>query len=115
MKQREDLPLRSLVSDILSGFASSENTSDGVAQVRMNNVTTEGGWDWSSIRRIPASSDQIRKYQLRNGDVLFNSTNSPSLVGKTAVFRERDEPFVFSNHFLRIRVNPDFLDSSFLA
>ena len=32
--------LRNLVSDVRSGFASGEDTDDGIVQVRMNNVTT---------------------------------------------------------------------------
>jgi len=89
-----------------SGFASGEDNPDGVLQVRMNNVTTEGTWDWSKERRVPATPQQREKYALAPGDVLVNVTNSPSLVGKSATFPGRAEPVVFSNHFVRLRLDP---------
>ena len=97
------------------GFASGKNDPAGVLQVRMNNVTIDGTMDWSALRRVPASADKQAKYLLASNDVLFNSTNSPELVGKTALFSERQEPVVFSNHFLRLRPDPSKIDSSYLA
>lgn len=110
-----EVALRDVVALVEPGFASGEKSADGVAQVRMNNVTTEGQFDWSAVRRVPATSQQIRRYQLRDGDVLFNSTNSPELVGKSALFRETGEPTVFSNHFLRVRPKVDLLDGGYLV
>jgi type I restriction enzyme S subunit len=46
--------------------------------------------------------------------VVFNNTNSPELVGKTALFEDDDEP-AFSNHMTRLRVDPAWLDPGFLA
>ncbi len=104
-----------LVEEVTSGFASGERASDGTAQLRMNNVVVGGGLDWSEVCRIPAGVEQLAAYRLRSGDVLFNSTNSPKLVGKTALFIEIGEPVVFSNHFLRIRTKRDGLDPAYLA
>ena len=81
----------------------------------MNNVTTDGSLNWSSYLRVPTSQKQIEKYQLRPGDILFNNTNSPELVGKTAVFRDFGEPVVFSNHFVRLRVDEKRVDPQYLA
>jgi hypothetical protein len=50
--------------------------------------------------------------RLTPGDVVFNDTNSPELVGKTALFDD-DAP-AFSNHMTRLRVNPDELDPGYL-
>ncbi len=47
--------------------------------------------------------------------MLFNATNSPELVGKTAYFSGCDEPAVFSNHFVRLRADPQHLDPQYLA
>ncbi|MGH7870576.1 MAG: restriction endonuclease subunit S [Candidatus Dormibacteraceae bacterium] len=54
-------------------------------------------------------------FQLRTGDVLFNATNSPELVGKSAFFEDCGEPTVYSNHFIRLRSDEKRLDSRFLA
>ena len=55
-------------------------------QLRMNNVSTDGTLDLADTLRVPATKAQVAKYRLLDGDVLFNSTNSPELVGKTTVF-----------------------------
>lgn len=104
-----------LIRSAQSGFASGERSAAGVMQLRMNNVTTDGILDWSSYIRVPATDKQIQAYSLQPGDVLFNSTNSPELVGKTVVFHGFKEPAVFSNHFLRLRVDEERLDSRYLA
>jgi type I restriction enzyme S subunit len=109
------IPLGQLLVEVQSGFASGERAVKGTIQMRMNNVTVEGNLDWTSITRVPATQGQIIKYRLRSGDVLFNSTNSPELVGKTAVFNGYSEPVVFSNHFIRMRVEPTKLDPCYLA
>ena len=107
--------LKNIVVDSQSGFASGERTNDGVVQLRMNNVTTKGALDWSSFIRVPTTEKQLQKFQLNPGDILFNSTNSPELVGKTTIFENFKEPVVFSNHFVRLRVDDTKVVSKFLA
>lgn len=107
--------LRDLIEEAQGGFASGERDAEGVIQLRMNNVTTDGGFDWSSFLRVPADAETIERYRLRLGDVLFNNTNSTELVGKSAYFETHEEPIVFSNHFTRLRVKRDALEPLFLA
>jgi type I restriction enzyme, S subunit len=107
------------ISDVLidarPGFACGEEPSDGVFQFRMNNVTAEGALNLSKKRRVPATTRNIDAFLVESGDVLFNATNSPELVGKTVFFPGHEEPIVFSNHFLRLRPHPKKLDGRFLA
>lgn len=114
MTELQTKQLSDVLESAVSGFASGAKDASGVAQVRMNNVETDGSWDWSSIRRIPQKAAK-EKYYLHAGDVLFNATNSPNLVGKSAYFGGFDEPVVFSNHFVRLRVSPSKLDGRYLA
>jgi len=109
------LQLGDVVLSADPGFASGENPASGVVQLRMNNVSTDGAIDWSEIRRVPANGPKAEKYALAPGDVVFNSTNSPDLVGKTALFLGFKEPVVFSNHFLRIRVEREAADPGYVA
>lgn len=95
--------LSEVVLQARSGFASGERSTGGVIQLRMNNVSVEGGLDLTSPTRIPANQKQLKEFSLEEGDVLFNNTNSPQLVGKTAYFAHVDEPVLFSNHFTRLR------------
>lgn len=107
--------LGELIAEAQAGFASGERDSDGVIQLRMNNVDTRGNLVWDEVLRVPADAATIDQYRLIPGDVMFNNTNSTELVGKSALFEGYDEPVVFSNHFTRIRPKPGVLLPDFLA
>lgn len=97
------------------GFACGENSANGVFQFRMNNITVEGPLDLSKKRRVPGNGRPLETFLVSAGDVLFNATNSPDLIGKAAYFLGIDEPVVFSNHFLRLRPRPERLEGRYLA
>lgn len=113
-KKWEVATLASVLTEAKSGFACGENPSKGTFQIRMNNVTTSGNFDFSKKRRVPGDSPNINTFLLSPGDVLFNATNSPELVGKSAIFQDCGEPVVFSNHFLRLRTKPKALNGFYL-
>jgi len=94
--------LGDIAIDARSGFASGDSDADGVVQIRMNNVTTEGVLIWDKVRRVPRPKN-LADLIAEPGDILFNATNSPELVGKSALFPGYDEPVTFSNHFIRLR------------
>ena len=48
--------LSELIIDAQSGFACGKSDEEGIAQIRMNNVTTEGRLDFSAIRRVPTDA-----------------------------------------------------------
>ena len=107
--------LEDAISSIQPGFACGKREPNGLVQVRMNNVTTSGSFNWEQLVRVPASYTNMGRYWLEAGDVLFNNTNSVELVGKSAIFHDFEEPVVFSNHFSRLRTNPTSLHPSFLV
>lgn len=107
--------LESVVENAQAGFAVGERDAKGAIQLRMNNVTTQGTFDWTSFIRVPIDEKNLEFYKLCSGDVLFNNTNSTELVGKTALFQDCEEPVVFSNHFTRIRAKTDQLEPNFLT
>ena len=107
--------LGDLLLDIKPGFASRDDLAQGTFQFRMHNFTREGTLDLSRRRRVNASPRQLSTQSVLEGDVLFNATNSPELVGKSALIRGLDEPTVFSNHFFRLRADPSRLEPGYLA
>ena len=107
--------LGEVLADIRPGFASGDNLAEGVFQIRMNNLSRGGEFLLDKRRRVSSQSKQISKSLLQPGDVLFNATNSPDLVGKTAIFLGCDEPAVFSNHFIRLRTRERQLDAKYLT
>lgn len=107
--------LGSLLMDVQPGFACGAEDPNGIFQFRMHNVSKASSIVLAHRRRVPSDAHQnMRRFILRAGDVLFNATNSPDGVGKSVLVPELDEPAVFSNHFLRLRTDPDRLDSRFL-
>lgn len=110
---------RAVLGDVLAevqpGFASGAVDPAGVFQIRMNNVTRDGRWDLSKRRYVPATTEQRERFAVAQGDIIFNATNSPELVGKTALAAGFAERTVFSNHFLRLRAERSKLDPAFLA
>jgi len=111
--------LEQVIKDIRNGFASGKRDENGIVQIRMNNVTTDGKVIFDSYLKVP-KPDNINEWLLDSGDFLFNNTNSYDLVGKSAVFKESPFPCTYSNHFTRIkfntsRANPDFMLYHFLV
>jgi type I restriction enzyme S subunit len=106
--------LPELIDDLQSGIACGERNNSGVIQLRMNNVLTNGEMDFRNHIRIPKHYLN-EGMLLREGDVLFNNTNSVELVGKTALFRGFHEAVTFSNHFFRIRTKRNLLSPEYLA
>lgn len=109
------VPLREVLREARPGFASGDNLESGLFQIRMNNLSRDGRLILDKRRRVSADHKQASRSRLKPGDVLFNATNSPDLVGKTAYFPGCDEPAVYSNHFIRLRSQGDVLDPRFLT
>jgi type I restriction enzyme S subunit len=105
-----------LVIDVQPGFACGVNSrgGDGVAHLRPMNVSRDGQIALADVKYVPASEVTGEERLLRRGDVLFNNTNSPELVGKTAWY-DLPESRAFSNHMTRVRCHPDALDSRYCA
>lgn len=97
-----------------AGVACGIRDDSGIAQLRLNNLLTNGSVDFKGHIRIPL--DQVPDEMLLcQGDVLFNNTNSVELVGKTVYFDGHSEKVTFSNHVTRLRVKTDELSPEYLA
>lgn len=72
--------------------------------LRMNNITDGGELDLSDLKRIDIDDDEAEKCIVKNGDVLFNRTNSLIHVGKTCVFND-DREMVIAGYIIRLRLN----------
>jgi type I restriction enzyme S subunit len=63
----------------------------------------EGELRLGDLKYLAASHEEFPSLLLKPGDVLFNRTNSPELVGKTAVYRGQPSPASFASYLLRLR------------
>lgn len=100
-----------LSQKVQPGFPSGNHNKDGegILHLRPMNVDRLGQIDLSETKHVSRLEGTQR---LADGDVLFNNTNSPALIGKTAVIRGADE-WAYSNHMTRIQpadgVEPRFI------
>ena len=106
--------IRDVISEARYGSSRPAVEGGQYPYLRMNNITYDGELDLSDIKRIDVPDSELEKCTVRQGDVLFNRTNSKELVGKTCVYN-RDEMMVLAGFVIRIRVNsrvlPVFLSS----
>jgi type I restriction enzyme, S subunit len=106
--------IRDIVVEVKYGTSRPATENGQYIYLRMNNITYDGQMNYSSIKYIDLPDDEVEKYVVRKGDVLFNRTNSKELVGKTAVFK-KDVPMIIAGYIIRLRVNkkadPEFLSA----
>ena len=80
---------------------------DGIyPYLRMNNLTYDGYLDYSDLKFINLQDEELEKYSIKYGDVLFNRTNSIELIGKTACYLE-SEVKVIAGYIIRVRFNDE--------
>ena len=104
--------LEDVAMAINSGFASGKhNTSKkGIPHIRPMNIDSSGNIDLSLVKYV----EDNFKDKLQKNDVLFNNTNSPKLLGKTALIKENAN-WGYSNHMTRIRFDISKVEPSWFA
>ena len=94
------------------GSSAKSQKEGSVPVLRMGNIQA-GKLDWENLV-YTNDKDEIKKYLLKYNDVLFNRTNSPELVGKTAIYKS-DIPAIFAGYLIRIHCKGDLLDADYLT
>lgn len=111
-RKAKDLPdLRSVrLGDVTEGFnygSAAKSAKEGAVPVlRMGNIQ-DGKLDWADLV-FTNDAAEIVKYRLVPGDVLFNRTNSPALVGKTALY-DGDREAIYAGYLIKVRCKPELL------
>jgi type I restriction enzyme S subunit len=103
--------VRALCGEPQPGFASGQHNRDGrgVVHLRPMNVDCHGYISLDEVKYVAADAT----LRVQHGDVLFNNTNSPAWVGKSAAIL-RPTDWAFSNHMTRLRPSTG-VDARFLA
>jgi type I restriction enzyme, S subunit len=72
--------------------------------VKMNNITRDNRFSFSSFTCVDATDEEVSKYSLRDGDFLFNTRNSYELVGKSCIYEsDSNDAVLFNNNIMRVR------------
>ena len=105
--------IRDLLTSASYGTSEKSSLSGTVPVLRMNNITATGELDLTNLKYMDLSEKDFDKYLAKYGDILFNRTNSPELVGKSALF-DTTQPFAFAGYLIRLRANKD-TEPAFIA
>ena len=106
----KEVQLEDVWKDSSYGSAAKSKSIGMIPVLRMGNIQN-GALDWRDLV-YTSDTNEISKYKLQAGDVLFNRTNSPGLVGKTAVYHG-ERPAIYAGYLIRVRcgdrLHPDYL------
>ncbi|MBC9131745.1 restriction endonuclease subunit S [Frischella sp. Ac13] len=93
------------------GTSTKSKKVGSVPVLRMGNLKN-GNLDWADLV-YTSDQTEIDKYELIAGDVLFNRTNSPELVGKTSIYRG-ERKAIYAGYLIKIQclddLNPEYLN-----
>lgn len=89
----------------------STDPAAGIAVLRMGNIQ-HGQLNMTDLKYLRRTPD-VDELLLDEGDVLFNRTNSPEQVGKSAVYHDASIA-TFASYLLRIRFRRDVAEPDFV-
>lgn len=107
----EEKSINDLCHSLKYGTAKKSKTEGSVVVVRMGNLQ-QGEIDWSDLAYSDDIED-IKKYKLSPGDVLFNRTNSAALVGKTSIYRG-DYPAIYAGYLIKLDYDRELIIGDYL-
>ncbi|OOE77540.1 hypothetical protein BZG25_14990 [Salinivibrio sp. ML198] len=96
----EHVSLKQVGKGFNYGSSAKSKKEGSVPVLRMGNLQ-DGRLDWSDLV-FTSDEKEIEKYKLEPGDVLFNRTNSPELVGKTSIYRGEREA-IFAGYLIKVQ------------
>lgn len=114
MESWENVSVSEICHSLKYGTAKKSSSEGTVVVIRMGNLQ-DGEISWDDLAYSNDEED-IEKYKLVPGDVLFNRTNSPALVGKTSIYRG-EYPAIYAGYLIKLdydrsRVIGDYLNYS---
>jgi type I restriction enzyme S subunit len=88
--------------------------SSGIGVLRIPNIIEEN-IDHTNIKFADFDKDEIKTYQLKEGDLLIiRSNGSLSIVGKCALVSKKDESFLFAGYLIRLRPHQNLITGKYL-
>ena len=107
-----------LIADIVSGITKGrkmkQQTLMEVPYMAVSNVK-DGYIDWTTIKTIEATEQEINQYRLLPNDVLMTEGGDPDKVGRGAIIRKPLENCIHQNHIFRVRLNTTYILPEFFA
>ena len=96
------------MADVSSGITKGRKTKGEdlteVPYMAVSNVK-DGYIDWTTIKTIRVTQNEIEKYRLLPNDVLITEGGDPDKVGRGAIIKDPLENCIHQNHIFRVRLN----------
>ncbi|WLR96579.1 restriction endonuclease subunit S [Shinella sumterensis] len=112
MAEWRRVQLENVLTDALIGLVrgkSDQSTIHGVPYIRMNHYDLDGRWNDDDLTLVNADAAEMARYELHDGDLLFNTRNSFELVGKVALWSGRPSGCLYNNNLLRLRFRSEVI------
>ena len=110
-------PLEGL-ADIVSGITKGRKTTEtGLIEVpymAVSNVKS-GYIDWTTIKTILATKQEIEQYRLMPDDILMTEGGDPDKVGRGAIIKNPLKDSIHQNHIFRVRLYKSELLPAYFA
>ena len=106
-------PLGDLLENAQYGLSENPLASGHYPILRMMNLA-HGKVTEDDLKYVDLSVNEFLHYRLKQGDVLFNRTNSHELVGRSAVYDLRSD-HVFASYLIRLNTRPTQLLPGYLS
>jgi len=95
--------LSDLSDSIIYGYtASAKKEDNGVKFLRITDIQ-DGSVDWNSVPFCLCNSQDIKKYFLKNGDIVIARTGATT--GKSYLINNSPEQSIFASYLIRVRHN----------
>ena len=106
--------LADIVAGITKGRKVKEQTLLEVPYMAVSNVK-DGYIDWTTVKTILATEQEIEQYRLFPDDVLMTEGGDPDKVGRGAIIKEPLENCIHQNHIFRVRLDKEKILPAFFA
>ena len=106
--------LADVVSGITKGRKIRETELIEVPYMAVSNVK-DGYIDWTTVKTIEATEQEINQYRLLPDDVLMTEGGDPDKLGRGAIIKAPLENCIHQNHIFRVRLDESVILPIFFA
>lgn len=106
--------MANVVSGITKGRKLKAQCTTEVPYMAVSNVK-DGYIDWTTVKTIEATEQEINQYRLLPEDVLMTEGGDPDKLGRGAIIKEPLENCIHQNHIFRVRLNATVILPEFFA
>lgn len=96
--------IATIVSGLTKGRKTKSSTLSDVPYLRVANAQ-DGYFDFSEVKTILATPNEIEKYNIIKGDLLITEGGDCDKLGRGAVWEFEENKYIYQNHLFRLRIN----------